>query len=1318
MNYSPLWKKVTSTCLLATLFTHISFPVYASVTQRVNLDSINDFLTASPRYELQKSVTDYLYSSKLTTDEIGIFDGFDYFYHRLAEKKPQLIPGYAKNNNEIVDTLPPRFGTAYVERGVIRHQITQILNKNWISSPEFSSYNAQTKQLYENAVNLALENNYQLGQVLNLDQIKRINKDVIWPEVRTLGDQQKPYLVPFVYLTDATIKQQKIIESTYHANSADIKTQTFIVDGVKVNFAHRAMIDVEKDFINTRGIINGSKLTIRTGRELQNNSGTITGDDVTLLANKLTNKTLVTRLDYGHGYSEKFAQIGTISSLGNLTIATASDVISHGGQFSAQGDLTINAGGNIILVPQQAKNERYESGARWQDSESSLVNLQTNLSAIDTLKLIAGGQIHIEGAQLESQGLIELLAGYGITLKSAADLRSFEKRFQASSGGVFGTKESKAESKTEAEIVRTLLKAGQSMLLSTKQGDILLEAVTIDNKGISKIIAENGAIDFELAKLLESYSYENSYEGSLSFRHTGNGYQREVAYYSEFINNGGLILDSSTGIRIQIAGDPNSLDSNILALAENPSLAWMLELRNDPKYQNVQWQDIDLVLKEWDYDNSGLSPAAMAILAVAVSFAVGPGGLSIAGTSGSVITASGAMASAINAGFASLVTQAGASLLANGFDVAATLKQMASDDSLKNLAVTMITAGVIDTLQSELFTAGTSAADTINNITGIDIATNSLWAQAAQQLVMATAGAGVNAIIKGHSWEQFGDQLVQNIAYSATAMLGRELANQISQAARPVGADGSRLLDAKGNPVPPNIDYATQLIAHAALGCGLGLANQAIGGGNREQNRQGCASGAAGGVIGEFVANKYKENLALLGDEAKEAAKGYINDLKVNDPTLSQEELEQRYVSELKALHHKGVDIAKLVAGVTVFAFGGDAQIAISTSGNAAENNALFVIPILIGAVKLVLFSLTVIDTIEAINKLIKVLNGDETLKPEEILYELALNIVGGKIKKAMKFDELGKLIQEALEHKYPQLAPAFAMVFDSFYVDAATSKVTINPSSNKKWVPKPPNMSEEVYLDYLKHINLVGNHKISPEKFAEYIKTKDYDLNTHHWVNKNTKYPRNTAKPLKSEYDSKFDGLNPEDKIVVKGRVLSVREAATERQRLLERSREAEVNPNVTKPTPSEINVYSEALGEARANKYAQDYQLGTKVKNRPEGSQRTNYTLDQIYVMKDGTVNILEAKGSVNESPNLSGHLVNGKMHMQGTREYMNSMLAHMEQTLDKLSLTDPYRETIKAVLAANEAGKLNYQIVVQVLSPDTGDLAKTLIKTYNMK
>ncbi|ASU23191.1 hypothetical protein CCZ37_11620 [Vibrio qinghaiensis] len=1118
MSQSLLWKKVTSSLLLASMLTHISFPVYASVTQRVTLESINDLLIVSPRYELQKSIAEYLYTSRFETDEIGIFDGFNYFYNRLAEKKSQLIPGYAKkSNNEIVDSLPPRFGTPYVERGVIRHQITQILNKNWISSPEFSSYNAQTKQLYENAVTLALENNYKLGQVLSVEQIKKINKDVIWPEIRTLGSQQKPYLVPFVYLTDATIKQQKIIESTYHANSADIKTQTFIVDGVKVNFAHRAMIDVEKDFINTKGNIKGSKLTIRTGRELQNNSGTITGDDVTLLANKLTNKTLVTRLDYGHGYSEKFSQIGTISSLGNLTIATTSDVISHGGKFSAQGDLTINAGGNIILVPQQAKNERHESGARWQDNESSLVNLQTNLSAIDTLKLIAGGQIHIEGAQLESQGLIELLAGYGITLKSAADLRSFEKRFQASSGGVFGTKESKAESKTEAEIVRTLLKAGQSMLLSTKQGDILLEAVTIDNKGISKIIAENGAIDFELAKLLESYSYENSYEGSLSFRHTGNGYQREVAYYSEFINNGGLVLDAATGVKIQVAADSQNLDQTLADLARAPELAWMQELRNNPEYSEVDWQSIELVLEQWDYDQSGLSPAAMAILAIAVSIAMGPGaGSALAGTGTSaVITVSSpALAAALNAGLSSIVVQASGSLLANGFDIQETLTQLSSKESLVSLATSMVTAGVLSGLDAPMFSGadGTTLTltDVVQNATGSQLAT-----QAIMQVFQATARTGINAIARGYDWDQFGSSLVQSLAISSINLLGKEFAQQIGEAARTV-----------------RIDVAQQYILHAALGCGLGMLTSATHGGNTDANRIGCASGAGGGVIGEYVGSKYREEIGLLEKDTKAFIEKITKDFAEEKGTsqLTPESIQ----AEVSKLHARGVDIARLVAGLTVFAMRGNVDIAIDTAGNAAENNALFLLVVLVSPQSAALFTAAiaaytatqfVMSSVDAYHKgseLYRIyLYGtrEEQAQAKEEMVDLAISysietgatiLIGGAAQKVTKellrkldFDDVAAFLASQLRGKgnldasevYDQVAKNIKFKDKHF----ETYKANGGKDDHDTWSKKYDNGRYDALKnnklipdndvdmsDYYRHKEMYPNTTITPERFTE----------------------------------------------------------------------------------------------------------------------------------------------------------------------------------------------------------------------------------------
>ncbi|HGE6067930.1 TPA: DUF637 domain-containing protein, partial [Vibrio cholerae] len=823
------------------------------------------------------------------------------------------------------------------------------------------------------------------------------------------------------------------------------------------------------------------------------------------------------RLDYGHGYSEKFAQIGTISSLGNLTIATASDVISHGGQFSAQGDLTINAGGNIILVPQQAKNERYESGARWQDSESSLVNLQTNLSAIDTLKLIAGGQIHIEGAQLESQGLIELLAGYGITLKSAADLRSFEKRFQASSGGVFGTKESKAESKTEAEIVRTLLKAGQSMLLSTKQGDILLEAVTIDNKGISKIIAENGAIDFELAKLLESYSYENSYEGSLSFRHTGNGYQREVAYYSEFINNGGLILDAATGVKIQVAAGSQNLDQTLADLARAPELAWMQELRNNPEYSEVDWQSIELVLEQWDYDQSGLSPAAMAILAIAVSIAMGPGaGSALAGTGTSaVITVSSpALAAALNAGLTSIVVQASGSLLANGFDIQETLSQLSSKESLVSLATSMVTAGVLSGLDVPMFSGedGTTLtlADMVQNATGSQLAT-----QAIMQVFQATVRTGINAIASGYDWDEFGSSLVQSLAISSINLLGKELAQQIGEAAR-----------------LNHIVTAQQYILHAALGCGLGVLTSATHGGNTDANRIGCASGAGGGVIGEYVGSKYREEIGLLEKDTKAFIEKITEDFAKENGTSQLNPAAIQ--AEVSKLHARGVDIARLVAGLTVFAMRGNVDIAIDTAGNAAENNALFLLVVLATPESVALFTAAitaytatqfVMSSVDAFHKgteLYRIyLYGttEEKAQAKEEMIDLAISygletgatiVIGGVAQKVTKkllqdvpFDEVAAFISSQLRGKgnidaaevYDQVAKNIKYKNDHF----DTYKANGGKDDKDTWSKKYDNDRYDALKnnklipdndvdmsDYYRHKEMYPNTTITPERFIE----------------------------------------------------------------------------------------------------------------------------------------------------------------------------------------------------------------------------------------
>ncbi|NUW68882.1 DUF637 domain-containing protein [Vibrio coralliilyticus] len=1313
---TPLWQKVTSNTLLAAFVTHLSFPVYASVKTNIALEEIEAAVTYTARYDLMESVDQYLYKGALESDELGIFDGFTHFSNLLSTSNPELIPGYSAESGQPVDltTLPARFGSPYVERGVIRHQITQLLNKSWISKPGYSSYNEQTKKLYENAVEVAKENGFQLGQRLTEQQIAALTRDIVWPEIRMIGEQS--YLVPFVYLTPATIQEQQLLESTFAANSAEINTQTFVVNGSRVEFKHDALIDVEQDFINTQGHVSGQKFTIRTGRELQNLSGTITGDDVTLIANKLTNDTLVTRLDYGHGFSETFNQIGTISTLGNLNIYTSGDVVSHGGQFSSQGSLEIESGGNIILVPQEDKDQRAESGQRWSDSESSLVNLQTSLSAVDTLSLIAGGQVFIQGAKLESQGLLQILAGYGITLKSAADLRSYERKFEAESGGMFGTKESESESATEAEIVRTLLKAGQSMLLSTEKGNVLLEAVTIDNKGMSKIIAENGSIDFELAKLLETYSHEQSFEGSLSFRHQGNGYQREVAYYSEFINNGGLLLDGAHGVRIQIASGSKNLDQIIADLAQSPELAWMQDIRNNPEYSHVDWDSIELVMEEWDYDQSGLTPAAMAILSVAMAIASGGTSLAATGT----VTATSALNTAISAGIAALETQAVASLLANGFDVKDTLEQLASDESLTSLATTMVTAGVLSGLDIPLFSGDAGASQSLNDILG-SIASEPIVNQAISQLVKTTVSTGVSAIANGHSIEEFGDAFVQSIAMSAVMHIGKDLANKIGIA--------SRIQEGQ---TEPDFNTAAKYIAHAALGCGLGTAVSSINGGNSSANQNGCASGAAGGVIGEYVAETYKEHIGYIEGETEKFANKTLRALQQENPlsaidtaTLQQE------IQRLKTL---GVDIARLSAAITVFGFGGNVDIASSTSGNAAEHNAFFLYFVgqaLIVVAQAAVVYVTIIELPELFKTagdIVTAFSSDdeeEREKARQVLESAAYEALKGSVQdsavdKALSLRKWKSAIAamtslqllELLESEYENLEFTDGVTAVSNIIlqvkgnSKAYSKMTDDARirgsyATSSGIRKPVEQLTaadfaSMYADYTK---LAPNGKFGPEEFENHIKAgwnfssdrKWHKEITTGYIEKpvykdtvingvNTKEPINPIEVCRiSDCDSEIKiavDINGEKKDVGITELGAYRTEAKRVKDLNSEQLTTEQQEAFVKAS-TEVTQFSHSIGVLAGQAVMQNklFKVGEngvtevrKLKADYPGSLQTNDQFDDVFLISyaDGREKMFipEYKGGVN--PSDSTRVIDGERYAQGHYKHSVDTFESMERFL----------------------------------------------------
>ena len=152
------------------------------------------------------------------------------------------------------------------------------------------------------------------------------------------------------------------------------------------------------------------------------------------------------------------------------------------------------------------------------------------------------------------------------------------------------------------------------------------------------------------------------------------------------------------------------------------------------------------------------------------------------------------------------------SFVNNGGDIGKTLKELGSKDSVKNIALAMVTAGVL----SELNTA-----------MGLDKVTvkDGFTANLNKAVINNLANAGVTSVLTGTSLED-------NIK---TALVSALISAGSGQAANTIGdlTQDSQVLKA---------------LAHALAGC---MAGGAAGG------KQGCESGAIGAVVGELAAQWY-----------------------------------------------------------------------------------------------------------------------------------------------------------------------------------------------------------------------------------------------------------------------------------------------------------------------------------------------------------------------------------------------------------------------------------------------------------------------------
>ncbi|MFL9481053.1 DUF637 domain-containing protein, partial [Acinetobacter baumannii] len=358
-----------------------------------------------------------------------------------------------------------------------------------------------------------------------------------------------------------------------------------------------------------------------------------------------------------------------------------------------------------------------------------------------------------------------------------------------------------------------------------------LKDITIKTGGTLELIAAKTSITELVKKEKNSVVWQSMQDkGSIT----------ETAQLPSF--NGPVLptFKAAGGLSVQVPiseKDANKVELRdaILDLSQKPGNEYLKELVNR---KDVDWQKVLLTQKDWDYKSQGLTAAGAAIIVIIITIVtMGTGtaaaagaaggtaasgttvglGASMIGSAGITTTAAGAivpstLGAMANAAITSLATQAGVSLINNGGDIGKTLKDLGSKDAIKNLAASVVTAGLMSQVGSALNLKPDSTMlpdRLLNNITS------------------SVGSTLVQTAIKGGDLEE--NLKVALLSGLAGALQG-ELASQI----------GDSLYKAD----PTILQYTIHKIAHAAAGCAAAAATKAS-----------CEAGAIGAGVGEIVAS-------------------------------------------------------------------------------------------------------------------------------------------------------------------------------------------------------------------------------------------------------------------------------------------------------------------------------------------------------------------------------------------------------------------------------------------------------------------------------
>ena len=381
-------------------------------TQQQKVDNVTDLTAAIPANGLFQENTNpaqnYVIETNPLFTDLSAYYGTEYLAALVG-----FDPNAAANK---------RLGDAYYETKLVRRQIMELTGKRYLDFA-IGTDTDQFKTLMDNAAAAHSALNLEVGVSLTADQVAALTDDIVWMERQVVNGQE--VLVPVVYLCSASLEKiaqggSVIVAADVEVNATGDVTNTGLIE------ADNQLVITADNFFNTKGTVAGQTVVADASDSIRNTGGTIQGGTVTLkAANDVVSSgdTLV-----GVGVDTVFTQIGRrgeIKSDGDLTIEAGGDIGIIGSDVEAGGDALLGAGGNVAIASQETVQNTQGGGRGSSTTVDAAFQSRSKVKIGGDLIIDAGETASVHGSQVEAGGDVTIAAGDDVSITSARNAYTF-----------------------------------------------------------------------------------------------------------------------------------------------------------------------------------------------------------------------------------------------------------------------------------------------------------------------------------------------------------------------------------------------------------------------------------------------------------------------------------------------------------------------------------------------------------------------------------------------------------------------------------------------------------------------------------------------------------------------------------------------------------------------------------------------------------------------------------------------------------------------------------------------------------------------------